>query len=1154
MYELSRKKSTESITFYDIQQAFNEYWKNKEPEKGKGYKPFKRWEYFMEPRIHPSGKLSSITLWQAIQEKQNAKSLWSTADVIWTFLGPSEVSVDINSKKIGGAGRINCIAFHPTDSSIMWTGAPSGGIWITTDGGKHWIPTGDQLAAIGISDIAVDPLNPDNLYIATGDGDAMDTYSIGILKSTDGGVTWTATKLTQDVSETHAFRKILMYPSSPEIMIATATDGIYRTITGWNSYTRVVAGSFRDLEFKPGNPAVVYATSYSSSGNAKIYKSTSQGATFNLSMTGMNITGKVNRIELAVSPADPDVVYALCSDVQNDGFYALYKSTNSGISWTEIYGNGKLNLLGWSVTGSDVGGQGWYDLSMAVSPSNINEIYVGGVNVWRSMNGGSNWTLNCNWFHDDDNEYVHADHHILVYSPHREILFSGNDGGISKTYNSGESWQDISNDLNILQTYRFGLSALDPDLIITGNQDNGSILMDGENYFEVVGGDGMECFTDYTDENIIYATMYNGDLRKSINKGISFNSISPPGSPEGAWVTPFVMHAYVPTILYAGYEDIYKSVNGGKSWTEMPISILGNKINALAVAPSNDRYLYASSYSTIVKSTDGGKTWINITTKLPSSPISSIAVSPTDPNKLWITYASYTAGMKVFGTSDGGSSWTNYSGGLPNIPVNCIVYQKGSPGGLYAGTDIGVYYRDEQQTEWTDYSGNLPNVIITDLEIDYSTSLLKAATYGRGIWQTPVVAFDPNIIRADFSVSNTYACLNGTITVEDHSLGNPTGYLWNFGANAIPATADTKGPHTVYYTTTGKKNISLSVTKDTGNDDETKNSVVEVGSTIDFVVSPNIFNSCQQIPVSVYVTGNFSYDVSPSGGLETKDENKFTVSPDETTIYTVTAQHGTCSAQRNATVMVTKNDNVCDAIPLQYGVNGPFDNDCATKEETEPVPPPGSSGDGCQTQDGWCDGEDRIDNSLWFTFIAPDNGLVSIGSHGFDNQIAIYSASSCDDILNSNYEMLAANDDFPSKEDYSGCIEELSGLTPGVTYWVQIDGSYGGVSGTFTLTLTNGPLSGIIEAKADLVYPVSIYPNPSQEGIFNLSMEKDYHSDFQLFIRNVNGKIVYYNKEHAYTAGTVIPVNLSHLHSGLYLFEILFDDGRYHTKITIPGR
>lgn len=1153
LHEANHKKNSEPPDYYDIQQAFNQYWTGKKPEKGKGYKPFRRWEYFMEPRVYPSGKWPVLSFWQEIQDKQKSLALSPSADQVWTYIGPPEVPVAIGTNKPGGMGRVDCIAFHPSDSLILWAGAPTGGIWKTTDGGKHWAPLGDQLAAIGISDIAVHPKDPDQLFVATGDGDSYNAYSIGIIKSTDGGMTWNSTSLTMAVEDARVFRRLLMHPDHPNIMLAAASDGIYRTTDSWSTYKKVLTGHFKDLEYKPGTPAVVYAASYDySNGMAKVYRSTDQGETFQESMSGMGISGMVNRIELAVSAADREIVYALCSDAGHDGLFGLYKSSNSGVSWTGVYGNKKLNLLGWSVTGSDIGGQGWYDLSLAVSPANAGEVYAGGVNIWRSSNGGTAWTLKSNWYHDESHAYVHADHHVLKYSPHGEILFSGHDGGIAKTYDDGNSWVDISSGLHILQTYRFGLSATDPDVLITGNQDNGTILAGPDGFFEVVGGDGMECFLDYDNNHILYASMYNGDLRKSTDRGVTFSSITPSGAPEGSWITPFIMHPTLPSVLYAGYDKVYKSLNGGRSWTALPhgISLNGN-LKSLAVAPGNDRIIYAASHGVMIRSADGGKTWTDITGGLPASAITAIAVSPADPNKVWVAFASYVANAKVYYSSSGGNAWLNFSAGLPNVPVNCLAVQENSHAAIYAGTDIGVYYRDEQLAAWIDYSGNLPNVIVNDLEIDYPASRLKAATFGRGIWQTPLKTVDKNILRAEFTISPAYACVNGSIFLEDRSIGNPTGYQWNFGEGAVPQTAATKGPHTVRYVTAGEKNISLTVSSATTGDTETKRGIVSVGTDIEFDVIPDITNSCDPSPAVLFAAGNYSYQWDPAEGLDTTEGNRVHASPEATTEYTVTAIHGSCSAKKSTTVIVTGNDDICHAILLNRGKNGPFNNDCATKEETEPVPPPGSSGDGCQTQDGWCDGEDRIDNSLWFTFTAPDNGLISIESSGFDNQIAVYSSPSCQDIHIGNYIRLAANDDFPNKSDYSACIQELNGLTPGTIYWLQVDGSYGGVSGTFYITLNDFPLSPVNDDFAAPEPAVSIYPNPSRNGLFYLHTGRQPVSGMHLKVFKVSGETLVDISYPAQGAETMIPLDLMHLPKGLYLVEIRCEDRMSRMKVVI---
>jgi photosystem II stability/assembly factor-like uncharacterized protein len=1154
MYELSRSKSTSDIDFFDIQRAFSQYWEGREIEKGKGYKQYKRWEYFMEPRVSSSGRLPyeiiNAELFKLFSPQETKSSLGSQ----WSFLGPDEVTKGIKSNHAGGAGRINCIAFHPSDSNIIWIGAPSGGLWKTSDGGITWTTTTDALAAIGISDIAVNPANPSVLYLVTGDGDfgVAKTYSIGIIKSVDGGDSWQPTGISHQISEQVAFRKILINPVFPEIMTATSSDGIYRTTDGWNSYSKIRSGHFKDLEFRPSDYAVIYATSYDYAGNAKIYRSSNGGLSFYESMTGMSISGKVNRIELAVTPVNPDVVYALCSDASNGGFYALYKSSNSGISWTLIYDNTKVNLLGWRPSGLDIGGQGSYDLSLAVSPVNENEIYVGGVNVWRSVNGGFNWKIQGLWYHTGDVEYVHADQHILVFNPHNNALFSGNDGGIYKTYDKGESWTDLSDGLGILQVYRMAQTEMDPGMIIAGNQDNGTVMSKSGEWYEILGGDGMECFIDYDDVNTIYGTLYRGDIRKSVNGGETFDTIMPDNSLVGSWITPFLMHHKYPNILYAGYHKVYKTINGGKSWKALSDFQTGNNnLLSMAIAPSNDKILYIATRYDVYKTTDDGKSWTNITSDLPSQYKMAIAVSETNADKVWIVHSGFEDMKKVYRSENGGQTWENYSTGLPNLPVNNIVYQNSSNDGLYIATDIGVYYRDGSMEGWEKFGNGLPNVMVYDLEIHHSTGKIRAATHGRGIWEADLF-HNTTDYYVDYVVSSSDVCLNGQVNYYDRSFGAFDSLLWNFGEGANPSTAKGEGPFTVTYSSLGKKSAVLTGYTGITPYQIIKSDVVTVASEIDFLVTPDNPEFCKGNAVNLYATGGYDVTWYPSIILDTVTGEKISVNPPESVSFDVVAKNGTCSATKMIDLSIVSNDAICDAILLQEGLNGPYTNFCATPEENEPVPPPGSMGlFGCESQDGWCDGEDRIDNSLWFKFRAPSNGLVSIETDGFDSQIAVYDAASCDGILLGNYVMLAANDDFPGKEDYSAVIAEISGLVPGLTYWLQVDGSYGGVTGRFTIKLNYFRINSDDNArKVDQGMHFSIFPNPNN-GSFTLNYHISDPCETTINIYSVGGALIYSDIFYPDAQSGKQSFQLNGLPAGFYIFELISNKKSLREKFLI---
>ncbi|MBN2613438.1 MAG: T9SS type A sorting domain-containing protein [Bacteroidales bacterium] len=1141
MYELSKKKSTREYNFFEIRDAFNRYWEDKSVEKGKGFKQFKRWEYFMEQRVDSSGYLPYDIINAELLKLFEQNSTMGEIGTPWSIVGPYVVPRQINTNAPGGIGRINCIAFHPTDSNIIWVGAPTGGAWKTTNGGRWWTTSTDALAGIGISDIAINPKDPNTIYLATGDGDygVVKSYSIGIIKSADGGETWQPTQLAHLAESQVTFRRILINPDFPEVMLATSSIGIYGTANGWNIYKRVIDGHFTDMEYKPGNYSVIYATTLDYGGNARIYRSVDGGESFQQTMSGMSVANKVNRIEIAVTPANPSIVYALCSDALTNGFYALYKSVNSGTTWGLVYDNTKINLLGWNANGSDIGGQGTYDLSMAVSPLDENEIYVGGVNVWRSDDGGNNWKINGLWYANNLIPYIHADHHTLIFNPHNNALFSGNDGGIYKTYNKGEHWQDISSWLGILQIYRMANTEANPLMMLAGNQDNGTIMYDSQRWSEIIGGDGMECFIDYDDNNIIYGTLYYGELKKSTNRGLSFDSVPIPTTRKGAWITPFVMHPEFPGILYAGFDKVYKTINGGATWTTLsPFQTGYTNLQVIALAPSDDKILYIATRSDVYRSGDDGKTWSNITAGLPSNYKTSIAVSETNANRLWVAFSGYSSGNKIFKSDDGGFSWINYSIGLPNLPVNCMVYQKSSNQAVYAGTDAGVYYRNASMNKWVKYGSSLPNVPVYDLEILYSTGKIRAATHGRGIWEAEIYR-DPLVVYPDFRINTPVACADAPVTFYDYSYGNFDSLIWNFGEGSVPATAKGAGPFNVNYLTTGKKSVSLTGYIGSTVLREEKKDIIEVSNNIDFTVTPDESYLCKGNTVHLYASGGYEHTWYPSALSDTLTGKKISVSPENNISYTVKAVNGGCEASKTIQLLIISNDAVCDAILLNEGANGPFSNTCAGAEENEPVPPKGSDGvTGCESQDGWCDGELRIDNSVWFKFIAPENGVVSIQTEGFDNQVAVYDAASCEDILHNYYNLLKANDDFPGRTDYAASIQELSGLTPGKTYWLQVDGSYGGVTGKFSIQLNHAAFTGFENMEApDEKLRFKVFPNPNT-GNFIVQYSLLEKGNITINVLNTYGKKIHSESFRSDALSGQHTFTLGNLHNGLYLVEL----------------
>lgn len=880
-----------SANFYDVQQAFESYWKDKDhTQKGKGWKPFKRWEWFTAQRVYPSGDLGQMNQAMKVYFDQVA------ADPIrgsgpggdWSFMGPSKVP-----SNGGGAGRLNFLRFDPSDPNILWTGSPGGGLWKSTDAGASWTNWNtDNLPVIGCSDILIDPTDTDILYLATGDGDAGDTYSVGVLKSTDGGLTWAATGLGWDVSSQRRIRKLIMHPTNSQIIHAATSAGIFRTVNGGVNWTQVQPGDFYDLEYHPTDPQIVYGSSKG------FFRSTNGGTSWTQISTGLPTTNLSRRMALAVTPASPNTVYVLAANSADNGYLGLYRSTDSGSTFSTR--SESPNILGWSSNGDDSGGQGWYDLAVAASPTDANAVYVGGVNIWRSVNGGQDWGINGHWY-GDQAPYVHADIHDLIFKPGSgNTVYAATDGGLFRTSNNGQSWSDLSDGLEIAQLYRLGLSATDDNLVISGWQDNGTNRLNDGNWARVVGGDGMECIVDHKNASTMYGALYYGNIRKSTNGGQNFFTIVESGDSDGVnsgglWVTPYIMHPTENQTLLVGKNNLYRSTDGGSNWETLGNIGGGGLISHIAYAPSNPNVIYVSRTNTISVSTDGGNSFSNITNGLPNLSITYIAVSSASPSVVYVTYSGYLAGNKVFVSYNGGQSWTNYSNGLPNLPVNCIVFEKGSANAVYAGTDVGVYYRDGNKSSWEPFSTGLPNVVVTELEIQYDVSKIRASTYGRGIWESTIYSGTPQAPEAVFA-NPASACSGISVKFTNLSTNNPINFQWAF-EGGMPASSNLSDPE-VTWLSPGTYNVTLTVTNVAGT--STVSKTIEIRPTPAVVLTPESPSVCKGSSITLSASGASTYLWSNNLGPGPSKK----VTPASTTTYTVTGNLSGCTSKSTITVEV----------------------------------------------------------------------------------------------------------------------------------------------------------------------------------------------------------------------------------------------------------
>ncbi|GEM_PF-3290230 len=718
--------------FYTIQKEFYKAHDGKIPERGgvaeeqekenEGMMLFKRWEWFWEPRVYPSGELPppdilATRLAESNTQQRSPMRLSSR----WMNVGPSVVPAGE-----GGAGRVNCIVVHPADSMVLFAGSASGGLWKSTDGGLSWTTNTDQLGSIGVSSIVFNPADPNIMYIATGDCDAGDTYSIGVLKSTDGGSTWNSTGLNYSTSSTVTIRTLVHHPTNTNILMATTSNGIYRTTNAGVNWSPVASGSYRDLNVNRTDPTIWYATR----DGVGVYKSTTTGATFT-QLIGVGLPStNFARVALAIAASNPSYVYALYVNTAS-GFYGLYRTTTAGTSWA-LQSN-TPNILSWDGTGSD--GQGWYDLVLDVDPTNPAVVYAGGINMYKSTTGGTSWKKLTHWYSGAGYPYIHADQHGMNFHPsNNNTLFVGNDGGVFKSTNGGSAWTDLSGGMGITQFYRLGTSATNVNRIIAGSQDNGTSMVVGGTWARVIGGDGMEALIDYKNDNICYGELYYGDVYRSTNGGSSFMSITGSLAESGGWVTPYIINPINPATLYLGTTKVYRTRNRGTTWTAISGVLTGNTLVSLAVAKSDTNWIYAADYYSLYRTTNGGGAWTDITSGLPSPAKTYIAVHPENKQLVYVTVSGYGS-QKVYKTTNGGSSWTNVSTGLPSIPVNCVAIHPSATDNIYVGTDVGVYASTDAGTSWQSFSPGLPNVVVTELEIHETSNKLRAATYGRGIWE-----------------------------------------------------------------------------------------------------------------------------------------------------------------------------------------------------------------------------------------------------------------------------------------------------------------------------------------------------------------------------------------------------------------------------------
>jgi hypothetical protein len=726
----------------------------------------------------------------------------------WSPLGPGNIG-----------GRTRALLIDPTNASVMYAAGVAGGVWKTTNGGSSWSALTDTLSNIAVSSLAMDPNNPNVIYAGTGEGflngDAV--RGAGIFKTDNGGASWSALSPTTSNTNFYYVNDIVVSKVNSQNVYAATRTGIWRSLNGGASWTQVLNGSgvngCLDLAIRTDQAAVDYI--FASCGTftqATIYRNT-DAAGAGTWVSSYTDTG-MRRTSLAIAPSNQNVIYALASN-SSHAMHKVLRSTNGGATWTTQVDSSTPNITSkiqlsnpvfanydvcFSTTGNNsTGGQGWYDNVIAVDPLDSNRVWTGGVDLFRSDDGGANWGQASHWWAASTNpRFVHADNHTIVFHPqydgtNNKTMFVGNDGGVFRTTdaraatatgatamcntnNGSVFWTSLNNGYAVTQFYH-GVPYPNGTTYFGGTQDNGTIRgtdAGGANaWSSILGGDGGYVAVDPTNTNNLYAETQNTDIRKSTDGGASFSPAKTGIVGSGEFITPFTMDPSNSQRLWTGTSVMYRTINGAGTWVQSSAA-LGANVSAIAISRQDGNRILAGTGNGTVRRTTTGLTDAAASVWASSTPrnayVSSVAF---DPNNSSIAYATYSTfgGTKVFRSTDGGAIWTGIGGTgvntLPDIPVHSIVIDPGNSNRLYIGTDIGVFTSADSGANWVPENTGFPNTIVESLAINTvgSNSTLFAFTHGRGVWRvslSSVVNCVPTAIVFGQTVNGTLdsSCTN----------------------------------------------------------------------------------------------------------------------------------------------------------------------------------------------------------------------------------------------------------------------------------------------------------------------------------------------------------------------------------------------------------
>lgn len=841
-----------------VTEEFEKYYESHPFEKNEYTQYYKRWirEIRRNPySTAPGKKLSSYDLQQArnyLARSDQARNLRALSGVAaWTGVGP--VNFDngaAGTSYASGAAHVYTVEQSLSNTSVLYAGTATAGLYKSTDKGLNWTPLTDNMLVQSILSVEIDQTNHNTVYFGGNNK---------LYKSTDGGVTFNQAGDATFNSVNHTVNDIVSRPGFASTLFVASSQGLYRSTDAGATFTQVMAGAFQEIEFKPGNNSTIYAIRQTGV-KTEFYKSTDAGVTFTLKTTGWpNPTAageEQKRTEISVTPANANIVYALATGVADggSGLYGIYKSTDSGETWSfACCGTGpggapnattNKNLMAWADDGSDDGGQYYYDLALDVSHSDANKIQLGAVNRWQSTDGGVTWTCPAKWSHSNKVDYVHADIHDIRF--YGSDLWIACDGGIFYSSDGGATFQIRMKGIMGTDFWGFGAGNWEGNrVMLGGTYHNGTLLKDNNTYTDgwisTGGGDNYLGAVSYAQDRIVVFDYGRKQLtgnrtQAPINLA---NGKLPNRSYTIGQSSDIIWDAQNYNIVYLGEgNQLWKSVDGGGNYTSL--YDFTEKVGNIAVGYKNNSIMYATTLGSVKKvyrSADGGASWTLITpTGLSSTGVAfDVAVSSANPDHVWLARVNSTVdGQKVYKSTDGGATWTNLSTATLNgEQVTNIVYQRGTNGGVYIGTKRAVYYRNNTMADWVLYNTGLPALSFsTRLHIDYKDAKILNAT-SRSVYMSDLYEATPP--EAMIAVDGTTKTVGDTARFYNNSAHQVTSaaYSWSF-PGGTPSTSTQRNPKVVYGAP-GLYSVSLTVTDDQGNNSITNTNFITVTGGINLI-------------------------------------------------------------------------------------------------------------------------------------------------------------------------------------------------------------------------------------------------------------------------------------------------------------------------------